>query len=75
MVVEAAPKSDRRRPGRMQYANSALIALLRTPVKSGSAADSERNGDDLAPAKGIVVGSLLSILFWGAIGLLAWYFF
>jgi hypothetical protein len=48
---------ERRRPGRAEYENPALIALLRepaaVPVEANPAADT---GDDLNPAR----GSLLS---------------
>jgi hypothetical protein len=60
---------DRRRPGRMQYASRALIALLRTPSELRTT-ETERDHDNLATAKGIVSGVLLSIPIWGAIGLL-----
>ena len=66
------PGIDRPRPGRMQYANRALIALLRTPSEL-RITETERDHDNLATPKGIVAGVLLSIPLWGAIGLLAWY--
>lgn len=71
--IAAAPVADRRRPGRMQHASLALIALLRTPSQLRTT-DTVPGRDDLAPARAIGVGVLLAIPLWGAIGLLAWYF-
>ena len=64
--------ADRRRPGRMRYASQSLIALLRTPSELRTT-KIETDRDDLAPAKGIASGFVLSILIWAAMGFLAWY--
>jgi len=73
-VPASAPTApaDRRRPGRMHYASQALIALLRTPSELRTT-KIETDRDDLAPAKGIASGFVLSILIWAAMGFLAWY--
>jgi hypothetical protein len=84
--VREAQLSDRRRPGRRDYQNPKLIALLRgqfdeelrieevqaTPVtKSDPASDHDRPG--LIAARGVGYGLLFGGLIWGLIGLL-WYF-
>ena len=57
---------DRRRPGRQLYPNPWLIALLRNPYGT------EARHDDLKPAKGVLIGLLLVIPFWAAVGVLVW---
>jgi hypothetical protein len=63
---------DRRRPGRVQYTNRALVGLLRIPVGLKSTQTEDRR-DDLAPAKGIMIGLLVAIPFWAALAGLLWY--
>jgi hypothetical protein len=73
---------DRRRPGRAEYKNQHLIALLRNePISSSPGLSDIRNdvssyteddADDLRPAKGIVMGVLLGLALWLIIGSLVW---
>jgi hypothetical protein len=72
-ATAAAPVADRRRPGRVTYANQALIALLRTPSELKTIS-TQGDRDGPAPAKGMGIGVLLLLLLWEAIGLVAWYF-
>jgi len=66
--------ADRRRPGRTDFANPALIELLRAPSGKLDAAEASRDrGDDLAPARGIRNGVLLSVPLWSAIAAIAWW--
>ncbi len=64
---------DRRRPGRVQDVNAALIPLLRNPSPGRRAGvdaydDLEtRRREDLAPGQGIMVAVLISGLFWAAV--------
>ena len=70
-----AQSNDRRRPGRIDYTNSSLIALFRTPSASNDAperdCDEARDGvedvDPLASARGIALGLLVVIPFWAVI--------
>ena len=65
--------TDRRRPGRGDYSNPALVELLRAP--SGiKPAEQEEVRDDLAAPKGILLGLLIVIPFWAIVGFLVWYF-
>lgn len=70
--------SDRRRPGRVAYANPHLIALLRrspreAPLPHGSEADltgseqEEARADDLQSARGLAVSVALGVVFWAAV--------
>ena len=59
---------DRRRPERGHYVNPWLIALQRNPLGAKEIRDA------LKPAKGVLIGLLLVIPFWAAVGLLGWYF-
>ena len=52
---------DRRRPGRIESPNPALISMLRYPTV---VIDTGTDYHDLRPLEGIVVGILLSIPFW-----------
>ena len=69
---------DRRRPGRRDYANPALIALLRSgsnPVAIEDAPEpqgSARVVDDLSPARGVATSLLIGMLMWSAIGAAIW---
>lgn len=77
---------ERRRPGRVEYVNPHVIALLRAPTAldpgasveiSGAAEDlvtADDDGDNLAPAKGILAGLLLALPLWALIGAGAWFF-
>lgn len=77
----AADAVERRRPGRREYNNPSLIALLRRSEKNAQpkadtladdrgsdAGDNER--DDLAPARGILLSAAIGAVIVGAIALL-----
>jgi hypothetical protein len=73
-----AGAAERRRPGRRDYANPHLIALLRhdqdaPAVDAGhpEAAPDREADSDLAPARGIAVGVILGAALW-AIPVLLW---
>jgi hypothetical protein len=74
-VAEQKPvvAKERRRPGRVNYTQPALIDLLRAPPPSASV-DKGVNGTDeqLAPARGIVFGIMLAVPLWCALGAAAW---
>lgn len=64
--------TDRRRPGRRDYRNVHLIALLRGPPLIIDPAKAEtspttQSDDDLAPARAIVVGVSIGAAMWAAI--------
>ena len=69
---------DRRRPGRRDYENPALIALLRsasTPAALDDAPDPKegwQGEDDLSPARGVAVSLLIGVAMWSAIGAAIW---
>ncbi len=71
---------DRRRAGRREV-NPALLPLLRAPSEGDFALappvsetpfrdflETDPYSEDLAPARGILVGLMVSMLFWGGIG-------
>ena len=65
---------DRRRPGRNDQVSSHLIPLLRNPEAASIPAPSPGEvgtlplgGDDLAPARGIIVGLMVSVPLWAGI--------
>ena len=69
-----AATKDRRRPGRNDQASPHLIALLRNPETAnistplpGTVDAPPLGGDDLAPARGIIVGLVLSVPLWASI--------
>ncbi len=62
--ADASGAPDRRRPGRLEQISADLIPLLRTET-----AQYVDGSDSLAPARGIVVGLLLSALLWALVGL------
>ena len=81
-AAEAAVTSgDRRRPGRSDSANPALIPLLRNtseppnlgPERADISVPSPEAKDDLGAAKGIAFGTLLAVPFWVVVGLLIWW--
>ena len=57
---------ERRRPGRVKFANPHLVALLRRKAPTRDATDAP---DDLGPAKGIMVAIAISAVIWGAVAL------
>ena len=66
---------DRRRPRRSDQVSPHLISLLRNPAADtltlpASDVDTPLSGDDLRPARGIIVGSLLSLPLWASIAAL-----
>jgi hypothetical protein len=76
--VSAVP--DQRRPGRLDRVSAALIPLLRDPaqcVDAASYADivSYEDTDPRPPARGIVIGLLLSVPLWALFGLGIWFIF
>jgi hypothetical protein len=77
-IATAAPALvERRRPGRVNYDNPALIELLRARAGDGTehnliAGPIEDAESDLTPAKGILIGVVLALSMWSAGGLLFW---
>jgi hypothetical protein len=75
---------ERRRPGRIEYSNPHVIALMRDPTTLDPAAPADvpgpfhdpdtpaDDGDGLAPAKGILAGLVLALPLWALIGAGAW---
>lgn len=63
---DTAASPERRRPGRVENVNPALIPLLREETVRDDAV-LERAGDDLDPARGIGVGIVLGVLLWAAL--------
>ena len=70
-----ASLTDRRRPGRVEYTDKALIALLRDPAAEvvDDALEID-DGDALAPSRGVLFGLLIGLGMWCAIGLTIWHF-
>jgi hypothetical protein len=73
--------TDRRRPGRMDYQNAELIALLRgqsrpiDPAKKQAKANPKAlSVDDMAPARGIIIGVSIGAAMWVAIIFAVWHF-
>ncbi len=64
-VTHASGAQDRRRPGRLEQISADLIPLLRTET-----ARYVDGSDDLAPARGIAVGLLLSALLWAGLAVI-----
>jgi hypothetical protein len=64
---------DRRRPGRRDYDNPALIALLRSASKPVAIEDAPEppvaliRVDDLSAARGVATSLLIGMLMWSAI--------
>jgi hypothetical protein len=57
---------ERRRPGRIANVSPALIPLLRG--SNAPPPDTEESlENDMAPARGIVFGALISVLFWAVL--------
>ena len=70
--------TDRRRPGRRDYQNPHMIALLRgQPLiiepKKAETGPEARSVDDLAPARAVVVGVSIGAAIWAAIIMAVWY--
>lgn len=71
--AEGAPtRPDRRRPGRVQYRNPHLIALLRSGHRAPPSPDgTEPQGheapdesDDLDPARGLAMAVVFGVILW-----------
>jgi hypothetical protein len=73
-IATPSVAQDRRRPGRAEQVSSALIPLLREPAH-GFDTHLNIDTDPLAPARAILVGSLVSVPLWTLIGLGVWLFF
>jgi hypothetical protein len=77
-IATAAPALvERRRAGRVDYANPTLIELLRARAGDGTEHDLiagpiEDAEPNLVPAKGILIGAGLGLSMWSAGGLLFW---
>jgi hypothetical protein len=63
--------TERRRPGRIKFTDRALIALLRNPTAAvvDDAPEIEQS-DALAPTRGVLLGLLIGIVMWCAIGMI-----
>lgn len=72
--ADVAVAPDQRRPGRLDRVSPALLPLLRDPAQCVDAASCE-DSDLQAPARGIVVGLLLSVPLWALFGLGIWFIF
>jgi hypothetical protein len=71
--------TDRRRPGRVDYQDAQLIALLRGQSLDVEPAKAEANPkalsvDDLAPARGIIIGVSIGTAMWAVAIFAVWYF-
>jgi hypothetical protein len=71
---DARTASDRRRPGRIDTVNPALLPLLRQDSLL-AAALSQRDSDDLAPVRGIALSVLCGVLLWAALALALYWVF
>jgi hypothetical protein len=77
-IATAAPALvERRRPGRVNYDNPALIELLRARAGDGTehkliAGPIDDAESDLTPAKGLLIGVVLGLSVWSASGLFFW---
>jgi hypothetical protein len=72
--------TDRRRPGRADYENGHLIALLRDQPTIAPPATAEVDAvpkvktDVLSPARGILIGLPIGAAMWAAIIFAVWHF-
>lgn len=80
--TEGEVKHDRRRAGRSNYSNPALIRMLRGTFETEGTLESEEadrqaarpqdpERDDLAPVRGIALAVVVGTMFWALIGLAA----
>jgi hypothetical protein len=81
---ETVTRTDRRRPGRVDYENPHLVDLLRHAggdAHAGGAVDEQPEApaeayvDGLAPARGLLLGTLIGAAAWIVIGLAIWLLF
>ena len=72
--TKAEPFVERRRPGRVEYTNPDLIALLRGEPAPGDAATEPDSGvaDGARSPNWAIVILALAIASWAAVGVLAW---
>ncbi|HET8995461.1 MAG TPA: hypothetical protein VFN42_02220 [Acetobacteraceae bacterium] len=66
--------AERRRPGRPEAVNPALIPLLRRDHLLNDVL-AQRDGDDLGPARGIGFSAMLGLVLWVATAALGWWLF
>jgi hypothetical protein len=77
--------TDRRRPGRADYQEAHLIALLRGEPTNANSATAEGNAvpkvrwtddlsPDLSPARGLLIGLPIGAAMWAAIIFAVWHF-
>jgi hypothetical protein len=74
-----ATLTDRRRPGRVDYQDAQLLALLRDQPTKTNPASAEvgavptvRWTDDLSPARGILIAVPIGAAIWAAVVLAIW---
>ncbi len=68
--------ADRRRPGRVHYAKSTLIELLRQQPSGATNEEADatyETSDSLGPARGILIGILLSLPVWCLVAAGLWF--
>jgi hypothetical protein len=70
-VATPSAVPDQRRPGRLEQVSPALIPLPCEPAQCADT-DQDIDTDPLVPARGIIVGLLLSVPLWALIGLGIW---
>jgi hypothetical protein len=75
-----ATLTDRRRPGRVDYQDAQLLALLRDQPTKTNPASAEvgavpkvRWTDDLSPARGILIAVPIGAAIWAVIVLAIWF--
>ena len=73
-VAPPSVVQDRRRLGRVQQVSPALIPLLRDPAHYVDA-DLDEDTNPLTPARGVMIGSLISVFLWAFIALGCWLVF
>jgi hypothetical protein len=76
--LDATP-ADRRRPGRVDYQDAQLVALLRGEPTDANPATTEVDAvpkvqwtDDLSPARGILIAMPIGAAIWAAIVFAIW---
>ena len=79
-LAESASSPERRRPGRPEDVNPALIPLLRRdqllrPRPPAGMVVSSGAVDDLAPVRGVAVSAAIGALLWASIAGAAWWLF
>jgi hypothetical protein len=70
---ESDMTSDRRRPGRQNDVNPALIPLLRGDVDNeGPSLGENEDPDPIAALRGIVLATPIAIILWILVGIAIW---